>query len=406
MARMYLAAAGVLVGGLLLPVAPAQAAALTCNGLAVTITGTAGNDAIIGTAGNDVISAGAGNDIVAALGGDDTVCLGPGDDLLDGGAGADTMVADSVADGADTFVGNSAAPAGRDVALYTARSTPVNVSLDGVANDGAAGEGDNIATDVAEVDGGSAGDVFDATAATSQTVLQGGGGNDTLTGNFDLVGGPGDDTLTLVGGSSGSLIGNDGNDTLIGGPVRDNLSGGNGVDRLLAGGGDDELFGGAGNDVLQGEAGTDDLFGEDGDDQLIGGLGTDDLIGGNGNDTGSSLVAQDGADIFEGDAGTDTADYSARQFGPGSVLSVSLDNVANDGQPGEGDNVFADVENVNGAVGPNVITGSGAANVLRGGQSADTIRAVDGIAGNDVVIGGFGVDTCTVDPGDSEDCEL
>ena len=83
----YVAVAGV-IGALLIPAAPAQAVE-TCGGLPVTITGTAGNDAIIGTPGNDVISAGAGNDIVAAMGGDDTVCLGPGNDLLDGGAGSD-----------------------------------------------------------------------------------------------------------------------------------------------------------------------------------------------------------------------------------------------------------------------------------------------------------------------------
>jgi hypothetical protein len=77
-----------------------------------------------------------------------------------------------------------------------------------------------------------------------------------------------------------------------------------------------------------------------------------------------------------------------------------------DGEPGEGDNNWTDVENVNGAVGPNVITGNSSANVLRGGQSGDVIRSVDGISGNDTVIGGFGTDFCTVDPGDTKDCEF
>ncbi|HKN55348.1 MAG TPA: calcium-binding protein, partial [Amycolatopsis sp.] len=254
--------------------------------------------------------------------------------------------------------------------------------------------------------GGSAGDVIDATAATVQTFLSGGPGNDIITGNFNLAGDAGDDTLTLVGGGSGSLFGNDGNDTLNGGPVRDNLSGGNGNDRLLAGAGDDVSFGGPGDDFLDGGAGNDTLFGEDGNDTLIGGLGDDDVIGGNGNDTSSSLVAKDGADSFSGGAGIDLADYSARQFGPGTVLRVSLDGVANDGEPNEGDNMSTDVENVNGAVGANFITGNNAPNVLRGGQSSDTIQAVDGISGNDVVIGGFGTDFCTVDVGDTKDCEF
>src|SRR5262245_24794612 len=60
------------------PFVPAAQAAETCNGLAVTITGTAGNDMISGTAGNDVISAGPGTDVVRASSGADTVCLGPG----------------------------------------------------------------------------------------------------------------------------------------------------------------------------------------------------------------------------------------------------------------------------------------------------------------------------------------
>jgi hypothetical protein len=115
-------------------------------------------------------------------------------------------------------------------------------------------------------------------------------------------------------------------------------------------------------------------------------------------------VARDGADHFFGGAGIDTANYGPRQSGT-RVLNLSLDGFANDGEPGEGDNLGTDVENVNGGVGPNVITGNGSPNVLRGGQSGDTIRAADGISGNDVVIGGFGFDVCTVDPGDTKDCE-
>lgn len=401
----YAAAAAGLIGALLVPAGPAQAAASTCNGLAVTIAGTEGNDAIIGTAGDDVISAGGGNDLVAALGGNDTVCLGPGDDLLDGGAGTDTMVADPVPDGQDVFVGDSTGVGERDVATYAARTTPVNVTLDGIGNDGAPGENDNIGTGVQAVVGGSAADVLDSTVAKVQTVLRGGPGNDTLRGNFNLAGDSGDDTLTLTASASGQLFGNDGNDTLIGGPVRDDLSGGNGNDRLVGGGGDDELFGGADNDTLLGEDGNDDLFGEDGTDDLIGGLGSDFAIGGNGDDTFDSLVAKDGADTFSGGTGTDTANYGARQAGATTTVSLSLDGVANDGEPGEGDNLSTDVENVNGGVGSNIIIGNGSPNVLRGGQSSDTIRAVDGISGNDVVIGGFGFDVCTVDPGDTKDCE-
>lgn len=71
----------------------AQAQAATCNGLPVTISGTAGNDTITGTAGNDVIATAGGNDTVFGLDGNDTVCLGSGNDVFNGGAGNDTTVA-------------------------------------------------------------------------------------------------------------------------------------------------------------------------------------------------------------------------------------------------------------------------------------------------------------------------
>ncbi|MGW4213844.1 calcium-binding protein [Lentzea sp. NPDC004789] len=400
--RSAVLAAAVLAAAFAVPATPAYAAATTCNGLPVTISGTAGNDSIIGTPGNDVIAAGAGNDVVLGLDGNDTVCLGPGDDLFDGGAGDDTMVADATPDGADTYVGNG----GLDAVTYAARTTPVTVTLDGTANDGAPGEGDNIAADIGGITGGSGNDVIDASAGRVQTFVFGGPGNDTLATNFNAGGGAGDDTLRLVNSGSGSLFGNDGNDTLFGGPVRDNLIGGNGNDKVFAGGGDDELFGGPGDDLLAGEAGNDDLFGEAGNDELIGGLGNDTVDGGDGNDVSDSLVSLDGSDFFFGGNGVDTANYSPRQFGGGRTFTISLDAVADDGEPGEGDNNWTDVENANGAVGPNVITGNSGANVLRGGQSNDVIRAVDGISGNDTVIGGIGTDLCTADPGDTKDCEL
>ncbi|OLE30610.1 MAG: hypothetical protein AUG44_00975, partial [Actinobacteria bacterium 13_1_20CM_3_71_11] len=327
----YLLGAAVLIGALIIPAAPAQAAP-TCNGLPVTITGTAGNDRIIGTAGNDVISAGAGNDTVLGLDGNDTVCLGPGDDVFDGGNGDDTMVADAVPDGRDVFAGSGV---DRDIATYAARTTPVTITLDGVANDGASGEGDNIGPNVTVVIGGSGNDVINSAAAKFQTVLQGGPGNDRISGNFDLIGDSGDDTLTFTGTGSGGLFGGDGNDTITGGPSTDNIGGGNGNDTLIGGGDGDSIFGGPGNDILIGQDGNDFLAGDDGDDELIGGLGDDDLLGGNGNDTADSLVSRDGADFFFGGAGIDTANYGPRQSG-GNVLLLSLDGVANDGELGEG----------------------------------------------------------------------
>lgn len=395
-----------LSGSLLLPVMPAHAAQ-TCNGLAVTHEGTAGSDTITGTGGRDVISAGPGDDIIMALDGNDTICDGPGNDMVEAGQGDDTMVAEATPDGSDAYVGASPAPgANQDLVTYAARTTPVNVTLDNTGNDGAPGEGDNVLAK--DVTGGSGADVIDATIAPafSQPGFQGGAGDDLLTGGFNMAGGPGADTLIGTGAGVVQMFGGDGDDTMTGNAIQNFFSGGAGRDRITGGAGEDTAHGGDGDDTLNGFLDDDLLFGGDGNDTLIGGLGDDDLIGQDGDDSFVAAVSEDGADRVSGEAGTDTADYSNRQFGGNTVLSISLDGVRNDGEPGENDNVLEDVENVNGAVGANVITGnSSAANVLRGGQRDDTINGADGIPGNDAVIGGIGDDTCTADPGDLKDCE-
>lgn len=70
----------------------------------------------------------------------------------------------------------------------------------------------------------------------------------------------GDDLFDGRGGLvSGSVFGNEGDDTLIGGGGQDRLHGGDGNDSLSGGGGNDHLFGDTGDDLLSGGAG-DDLF--------------------------------------------------------------------------------------------------------------------------------------------------
>src|SRR5204862_547399 len=85
---------------------------------------------------------------------------GGGNDSLDGGFGADVLTGGG----------------GVDTARYNARTAPVAVSLDGVANDGEAHEGDNVS--VENVLGGSGGDRL--TGGPGKDSMSGGGGNDTL----------------------------------------------------------------------------------------------------------------------------------------------------------------------------------------------------------------------------------
>jgi Ca2+-binding RTX toxin-like protein len=389
---------GLAAGFLALP-ATAEAATATCFGLTVTISGTSGPDNIVGTPGNDVISTGAGNDVVLGLAGNDTVCLGTGNDRFDGGPGADQFVADATPDGSDTVIGDF-----QDTVRYNARTTPVTVTLDGTANDGAPGEKDNIGN--VNVAGGSAADHLTDPNSALSLQMSGGSGDDTLVGNR-LLGGHGNDTLThLSSADIGVMLGGDGNDTLTDkGAIRGTFMDGEaGADTLLGGPSGDNLLGGDGNDRLFGGNGDDSLFGDAGSDQLVGLFGNDQLSGGTGNDTLVATIERDGSDNLSGGDGIDTADYSGRNnLATRSVLNLSLDGSPNDGEAGEGDNLGADIENVKGGTGNNIITGNTGANSLQGGQSSDEIFGQDGIGGNDVIVGGFGNDFCTFDAGPPSD---
>ena len=199
-----------------------------------------------------------------------------------------------------------------------------------------------------------------------------------LPGSVDA--GDGDDTIKPLGAGPFTLIGGAGNDTLAGGGGNDMLNGGSGDDALDGGGGDDTLNGASGNDTLNGGTGNDTLDGLDGDDTFV--------------MTASSLnPVADGADLVRGGGGNDVADYNARE----TPLSLTLDGQANDGAPGEGDNLV-DLHGVTGGKGDDTIGGSDGPDVLHGGLGSDTIDgageadAIYGDAGNDTIGGGTGND--------------
>jgi Ca2+-binding RTX toxin-like protein len=146
-----------------------------------------------------------------------------------------------------------------------------------------------------------------------QDSLYGGDGNDRLdggTGMDNLNGGTGDDYLD-GGTNTDRLNGDDGNDTLWGDGGNDDLRGGNGDDTLTGGDGDDLLYGGAGADLLQGDemsspAGNDTLSGGDGDDRLIGMQGNDTSYGDAGDDQlGDHYASNTGNDVMYGGTGND-----------------------------------------------------------------------------------------------------
>ncbi len=182
----------------------------------------------------------AGPDTMAGGNGSDALCGGLGTDLLSGGGGADLLIG-----GADV-----------DIASYASVSQPLTITLDNLANDGRAGEGDNVQTE--SVIGGSAADRITGSAAANG--LLGKGGNDVIDG----------------GSGNDSVVGGDGNDT---------VSGGDGNDQVRGDAGNDILSGGSGNDRIEGNAGKNKFDGGDGNDTLIGGSGKDTFKCGAGKDT-------------------------------------------------------------------------------------------------------------------------
>jgi Ca2+-binding RTX toxin-like protein len=166
------------------------------------LTGALRNDYLSGGPGNDVLTGNAGNDKLIGGDGNDAMLGGANNDTLDGGAGSDSF------SGAD----------GLDVADYTARNSPLVITIDNVPNDGdPGGEMDNVNDSVEAVWGGSGNDHITGSSAANR--LEGRGGNDSLYGGSGadlLYGGAGDDYLN--GGDDGvvdQLWGEAGNDTFV-----------------------------------------------------------------------------------------------------------------------------------------------------------------------------------------------
>jgi Ca2+-binding RTX toxin-like protein len=385
------------------------------------------NSRINGGSENDILVGGPAPDLNELIGGPDTDTLlgGPDTDRLDGQGGADVM----------------SGGLGRDTVTYAARIQPVQVTLDGVDNDGEASEGDDVAPDVENVIGGSSDDRVVGTISDNR--FEGGRGVDELhgMGGADtLIGGFGDDQLFGYDGNDSFLEDGlvsvaDGADRIVGGPGVDLVSYANRtasvVVSLNAAAGDGEagendtvgpdvenVTGGRNNDTLGGSTSVNELVGGAGRDSLIAGPNDDRLDGG------------PGADMLIGESGRDIALYSTRS----APVAVTIDNVADDGEAQEGDNVHPTVEDVEGGSAADSLTGSASGNRLLGKGGWDTLRGLDGpdtliggasfdrlfggpgddlldgldfISGNDTLNGEADTDTCRSDAGDSEvNCEL
>jgi hypothetical protein len=237
--------------------------------------GYLGDDTLNGLDGSDALNGGSG--ITVSNDGADTLNGGPGQDNLNGGSNVDALDGgngrDNITDGAgndvsvlgglgrDQFFQDASASAsgndvldggdGNDTVIYTRRTTTLNVTLDGTANDGASGETDNVMATIENVQSGRGSDTIDTSAGT---------------------------------GRSHNVAGNAGNDIITGADLADNLSGGEGTDTLNGGAGGDKLFGGDAADTINAGGGNDSLFGGDGNDQMHGDQGNDRHFGGSDSD--------------------------------------------------------------------------------------------------------------------------
>jgi hypothetical protein len=260
-----------------------------------------GVDVLLGD-GDDTLEHGTAGGSVDAGPGDDDVRVTNAIYLLTGGPGADRLDATGALTASVSYAGHTEG---------------VTVRLNGLADDGAAGEGDNVLGPVS-----------------------------------GLTGGAGDDLLE-AGPAGGGLFGGGGADMLVGSPQRDSLNGGDGDDELLANAGNDYLTGAAGADVLSGGPdldevsyggieplrlsigdGANDGAAGEGDDiredieGLTGGSGNDVLIG---DEDGNRLIAYGGQDVLRGMAGPDEligwddGDELDAGAGPDRVQAGALD---------------------------------------------------------------------------------
>jgi hypothetical protein len=178
------------------------------------------------------------------------------------------------------------------------------------------------------------------------------------------------------------------------------------------------LDGGPGADILKGWDSNDTLLGGPGDDEINGSGGSDHIEGGDGNDSISPDTYHDPApDYVDGGGGFDKVDdWSIPDKDYNPPIAVSMDGVANDGRPGEADNVV-NVEKIESHVsgtlaggagddeltvwanideGNSTLIGNGGNDKLTAGDYQDTL---DGGPGNDIINGGFGNDVLTGGPG-------
>ena len=307
-----------------------DASTVAAGKLSLLFVGGAGADTMIGGAGKDTFSwaSGGGNDIIEGKAGFDTLQFSGNSSNetvnLEANVGRLQLTSDlgptsldindverieyRALDGYDTIVIEDLS--GTDVRQVAIDLSDVGPDPGGKADSViAAGTAGNDLVTVALVGG-----AISVTGLPAQLAIAHAESIDDIEINtWD-----GNDTINAatIKATAAHLIldGGEGNDRVTGGLGGDVLWGEGGNDRLTGGAGDDTLFAGDGNDL----ADKDTLFGYEGKDTLNGGAG-DDVIAG-----------QEGDDIITGGAGNDIVRYYSTL--DGHDVLVGFDGNAAGGQ--------------------------------------------------------------------------
>ena len=326
------------------------------------VTGGADDDVLIGNDAANTLLGGEGDNVIAGLGGNDSLTAGSGFDLLLGGGGLDVILA---GDGDDSIIAT-------DLELGVASAGESLNRIDGGGGDdfvrltlGASNETVTLrrttgyALDIVYPAGESRPPVTEHMLNVEAIFVSGQNGDDSMvsqnmgpSGSVILIaffGGGGADTLDAsaigIDLDFGVLLdGGSGNDILTGGITFDFLNGDNGNDVLTGGPGIDGVFGGLDNDLIIWNPGDGDdfSFGEAGHDELrvSGGAGTDvfDMFWDNDEDVGF-LVVLDGDIFFDefelitlrGNGGDDRFNIPVMPNGPTTtVATIAIDGGTSD----------------------------------------------------------------------------
>ena len=278
------------------------------NGVSVVLNS---NDTLNGGDGDDFLLGGFGDDILN--GGDDSDVLdgGTGTDILAGGAGDDFYIVDELGDqiiedagnGTDTvFILGPVYALAENIEIASVFVTDQAVALSGNASDNTLILASDAAGNIVDAGAGN-----DTLFFESNTVANGGIGNDVLVsqgdGNF-IIGGLGDDTYIIQGANDTLLEEADGGaDTVF---ALNDFTLSSNIETLALISFDGSAINGTGNasaNTIIGSSGTNILSGLEGADFIVAGAGNDLIIGGT-SDLGTF-------DVLQGNAGADTFLYNS-----------------------------------------------------------------------------------------------